>query len=120
LTIAEGWDEARLTWNNAPLALENVSTTWVEPLASYPGWPGVARQWDVSRAVAEAYAAGEDSLRLALYEADYAIHSGKYFFSSDADQAARPTLRVVWGDALEAPESTVYMPQVLKESRNGL
>jgi hypothetical protein len=91
-----------LTWNNAPLALENVSAAWVDPLDSFPGWPGVPREWDVSRAVGEAYAAGT-SLRLALYEDDWAYHSGKYFVSSDAgdwNEVGRPTLTVTWGRAV--------------------
>lgn len=98
LTIAEDWDEATLNWNNSPLAMENVSAAWAYPLET-PGWPGVPRQWELSRAVAEAHAAGLP-LRLALYESDWAFHSGKYFVSSDAGPAselARPTLTVAWG-----------------------
>jgi hypothetical protein len=102
LTVAEDWDEATLTWNNAPLAVENVSRAWVDPLSSFPGWPGVPREWDVSLAVAEAYASGSP-LRLAMYSADYAYHSGKYFVSSDTgdwNAVGRPTLTVVWGGAV--------------------
>jgi len=102
LTLADDWEEATLTWNNAPLAAENVSVAWVDPLPGYPGWPGVPWRWDVSGAVAEAHTSGE-SLRLALYEADGARHSGKYFFSSDTEDLnaeGRPTLRVHWGDPL--------------------
>jgi hypothetical protein len=96
LTVGEDWDEEEITWNNAPLAIENVSATWSEPLAN-PGWPGEDREWDVSRSVAEAYAAGVPA-RLALWEADYAIHSGKYFCSSDnLDEEFRPTLSITWG-----------------------
>jgi len=57
-TVADDWDEATLTWNNAPLAAENVARTWVAPLPSSPDWPGVPRVWDVSGAAAEAYALG--------------------------------------------------------------
>lgn len=99
-SVAGDWDEASLTWNNAPLASENISQAWVDPLATFPGSPGVPRVWDVSRAVAGAYAAGQP-LRLALYSADSSYHSGKYFTSSEADdwdQTARPTLEVTWGD----------------------
>jgi hypothetical protein len=62
----------------------------------------VSRQWDVSRAVAEAYAAGQPA-RLALYAADSALHGGKYFRTSDFEeygQEDRPTLLVTWGHAL--------------------
>jgi hypothetical protein len=99
MTVAENWNEATLTWNNAPLALENVSRAWVTPMSVPLVWPGVPWTWDVSRAVAQAYAAGQP-LRLALYEADSAYHSGKYFVASDTDdwnQEGRPTLIVTLG-----------------------
>jgi hypothetical protein len=101
LTLGEAWDENTLTWNTAPLARENVSGAWVDPLSGYGGDPGIPRTWDVSRAVAEAYAAGEP-LRLAIYSADWAYHSGRYFWSSDHEDLhseARPTLTVAWGEA---------------------
>ncbi len=101
-TIAENWQENNLTWNNAPLAAENIAQTWAYPLDSFPGWPGVPITWNVSAAIAEAYAAGQP-LRLALYSADTAYHSGKFFTSSDIDDwdaAGRPTLRVHFGESL--------------------
>ena len=103
LTVAEDWDDATLTWNNAPLALENVSQAWVNPRQLSPGeslFPGLAKTWDVSRAVAQAYAQGQP-LRLAVYSADSAYHSGKYFISSDTgdwNEAGRPQLDVTWGN----------------------
>jgi hypothetical protein len=98
LTIREEWDEGTITWNNAPLATENISGSWVEPI-HFPGWPGIPRTWDISRAVAQAYGSGEP-LRLVLYSADGAYHSGRYFSSSDTgdwNEVARPTLQVIWG-----------------------
>jgi hypothetical protein len=98
LTINTDWDEGTITWNNAPLAKENISGAWVEPI-SFPGWPGIARTWDISRAVAQVYGSGEP-LRLVLYSADGAYHSGRYFSSSnmhDWNAVARPTLKVIWG-----------------------
>jgi hypothetical protein len=96
LTVSEDWDETEITWNSAPLAVENVSATWSDPLEN-PGWPGEDRNWDVSWPVAEAYAAGS-AVRLTLYEADYAYHSGKYFYSSDFwYEEYRPTLSITWG-----------------------
>jgi hypothetical protein len=109
-SIDEGWDEAEITWNNSPLAVQNLGGTWVYPVEEAPPWPGIPYDWDVSLAAAEAYAAGEP-LRLALYEADWAIHSGKYFFSSDISGAeARPMLRVTWGEPLAAPQKAA-VPQ---------
>jgi hypothetical protein len=91
------WSEATITWNNGPLAQENLSRAYVDPLLSYPGWPGVARTWDVSLAVNRAYQAG-GPLRLILYSADAPRHTGKYFYSSDAGEEGRPTLQVTWGN----------------------
>lgn len=96
-TVSDDWNEGTLTWNNAPLAFEYVNRSYVDPLDYIPPWPGIPRTWDVSRAVAKAYAAGQP-LRLVLYSADSPMHSGKYFFSSDADLAGRPMLQVLWGD----------------------
>lgn len=99
-TIAQDWNEGSLTWNNAPLPQENVSQAWVDWLDYQPPFPGVPRQWDLSRAVAEAYAAGQP-LRIVLYSADSEYHSGKYFYSSDLDQhsqSAFPRLEINWGN----------------------
>jgi len=98
-TIHDDWNESTLTWNNAPLAGDYVAATWVDPLDVLPPWPGIPRYWDVSGAVAEAYAGGEP-LRLTLYSPDWAFHSGKYFYSSDIGGGGegRPTLNVLWGD----------------------
>jgi len=52
--------------------------------------------------VAEAYASGAP-LRLVLYGADWAYHSGKYFHSSDAcdwNAEGCPTLTITWGRAV--------------------
>jgi hypothetical protein len=102
LTAGRDWDESTITWNNAPLALENVAATWVEPVDGYPGRPGIPYHWDVSSAVAEAHAS-HGPLRLVLYESDWAYHSGKYFDScevNDFGAEGRPTLRVTWGEVL--------------------
>jgi hypothetical protein len=116
LTVGEAWDEATLTWNNAPLAVENISAAWAYPLEAFPGWPGVPTVWDVSRAVAEAYAAGRP-LRVALYEADAAYHSGKYFVSSDTGEwnaEARPTLHVSCGNPIGTVDKVASRTVVLQ------
>ena len=100
LTADQEWNENTLTWNNAPSATENITGKWVDPLATFPGWPGVPRQWDISYAVAQAYVAGRP-LRLAVYSADSPYHSGRYFTASDVDDwddVGRPTLTVTWGE----------------------
>ena len=107
LTLNEPWSEASITWNNAPLAVENVSQSWVDPIpASGVPWPGVARSWNVSWAVSQAYEAGQAALRLGLYEADAAYHSGKYFTSADTgdwNEIGRPTLQITLADLSTAP-----------------
>jgi hypothetical protein len=100
LTAEKGWNEATLSWNGAPLARENIGGTWVNPMDSPLTWPGVPWHWDVSLAAARAYETGEP-LRLVLYSADTAYHSGKYFVSSDTgdwNATGRPTLTVEWGN----------------------
>jgi hypothetical protein len=103
LTVGEEWEEEEITWNNAPLAVENISGTWVQP-KDY-GDPDVPYYWDVSRAVADAYRLG-NPVRLALYSADGERHSGKYFWSSDTgdwNADARPTLFIVFGTPCDEP-----------------
>jgi hypothetical protein len=106
LTASADWQENTITWNNAPLAYENIGGTWVNPLSGHPGFPGVPRSWDVAAAAAKAYAQGQP-LRLILYSADSDYHSGKYFVSSDTGRgddhpnwniAGRPKLEVTWGE----------------------
>ncbi len=69
--------------------------------SDYFSWmAGYPYEWDVTRAVVQAYQLSIP-LRLAMYEADAAMHSGKYFSSSDAEDwnyQARPALIVVWGE----------------------
>ena len=97
LTVVDDWQENTITWNNAPRAAENLSVTWVSPVdATHPAGP---YSWDVSAAVADAYAKGLP-LRLAFYSTAGDYHSGKYFWTSDVDDwnaPARPTLEVQWG-----------------------
>lgn len=102
VSVAAGdWNEQTITWNNAPIAYENVAISRVDPVTGSINWPGVPRTWDVSYAVARAYARGEP-LRLILYSADSEYHSGKYFASSDTGDwniEGRPRLEVRWGEA---------------------
>lgn len=102
MRVAEDWNAATVSWNTAPLALENYAETVVHPITNFSNfqWPGVPYDFDVSRALADAYREGSP-LRLALYSTDLDYHSGKYFVNSRADDwnaAARPVLVVVWGD----------------------
>jgi hypothetical protein len=100
-TVGEDWNETTINWNNAPLAIENLSGTWVYPKTTTE-W--IAYSWDVSHAVEESYASGAP-LRLALYSADGERHSGKYFLSSDwqPDIWPRPSLRISLGIPCNSP-----------------
>ncbi len=98
-TVAEDWEESSINWNSAPPSVENISTTWVDPLDEAVPWPGIPKEWDVSAAVAEAYAS-DSSVRLVLYSPAWDLHSGRYFRSSDVGGSGeeRPTLAVTWGE----------------------
>jgi hypothetical protein len=99
LRIGQDWSESSLNWNNSPLAIENVAQTWVGVYKKQLVWPGDPYEWDISRAVTQAYQEGSP-LRLVLYSADGKYHSGKYFVSSDTgdwNEDGRPTLVVEWG-----------------------
>jgi len=99
-TIGEDWNPATLSWNNAPMVQENISTILVNTKTkSVVPLPGLAITWDVSIAVAQAYAAGQP-VRLVFYTPADQHNSGKYFFSStigDWNAAGRPTLQVTLG-----------------------
>ncbi len=96
-TVRETWEEGSITWNNAPLAFENVAVSEV-PVIIGPPWPNLPREWDLSRAAQLAYQSGQP-LILALYSADRPLHTGKYFRSSDfRDDYLRPALMIEYGD----------------------
>lgn len=99
-TAKDGWLADNLNWNNAPQARENIGAVWVSPIQGTVDWPGVPWTWDVSRAVADAYAR-QEPLRLVFYSADADYNSGKYFTASptgDWNETGRPTLEVTWGN----------------------
>jgi hypothetical protein len=112
-TITKDWNEANLTWNNAPLASENISGTWVPPIVG-------DYHWNVSKAVDQAYKAGMP-LKLAIYSIDGEQHSGKYFYSSDSSDwngEIRPTLRIVYGRICASPDIScyfAYLPYAVKK-----
>ncbi|GAJ18138.1 unnamed protein product [marine sediment metagenome] len=116
--VGEEWDEATISWNNAPLASENISGIWVQPKMT-DEW--LTYRWDISRAVVDAIDAN-NPLRLALYSADGEYHSGKYFSSSDWDSPkGRPFLSVVIGKSCDAPDidcSFLYIPLANKSNNN--
>jgi hypothetical protein len=101
LMVNGSWTEGTINWNNAPLALENISGQWEDVYSQNPpDWPGRAVEWDISLAADLAYRQGIP-LQLAVYSADGPQHSGKYFTTSDMedwDAAGRPTLIVDWGN----------------------
>src|SRR3989344_2405022 len=99
---ASDWSESTITWNTAPQSQGNSSYSWVAPIITFPGWPGVARTWDVTWLLNKNYQA-QLPLQLVMYSADSAYHSGKYFVSADTGNwnvAGRPTLTVTYGDSV--------------------
>lgn len=101
-TINDPWEEMTIHWNNAPLAQENVSASWVYPITGQVDWPGNPYDWDATQAVAEAYAEGRP-VSMAIYGSDSAQHSSKYLTSSDTgdwNEEGRPTLAVFWGQPI--------------------
>jgi hypothetical protein len=117
LSVDQDWSESTLNWNNGPVARENIGGSWV-PVYT-PDWndPQIwnklpRREWDVSRAVLDAYNRGTP-LRLAMYSADFGnpdlhdgkgggMHSGKHFVSNDTgldwNAANLPTLVIEYVD----------------------
>jgi hypothetical protein len=110
LSVSEDWNEATLTWNNAPMAKENIVGAWVKP-RDYDNFPYYETySWEVREAFIEAYLSGQP-LRLAMYSADGERHTGKYFWSSDSTEwggTIRPTLEVIWGEECSKPSITCY------------
>ncbi len=113
-TVDPGWTETGVTWNNGPLARQNLGGVTIAPRRpGEPLFPGVAYSWDATAAVAEAYVAGTP-VDLALYTADTRMHSSKYLHASEAGEfiaTARPTLIITWGVPVEV-KSRVFLPHV--------
>ncbi len=99
MSVADDWNESTLTWNNAPLPIENFDYQKVQPLPNDPGPIGIAYTWSVTPALVSAYQSGQP-LRLVLYSTDEAMDSGKYFWASNRPdgEESRPTLLVTYGD----------------------
>jgi len=103
---ATDWNENVITWNNAPQSRNNASYSWVAPIITFPGWPGVARTWDVTWLFNKNYQA-QTPLHLVMYSSDSAYHSGKYFVSADTgdwNEVGRPTLTVTYGNPAVTPD----------------
>jgi hypothetical protein len=114
-TISDPWDEMTITWNTAPLAQENISTSWIYPLPDFKGWPGNPYNWDATQAVAKAYTEGHPA-SMAIYESDTEQHSSKYLTGSevgDWDAEGRPTLTVVWGSPVGTIGKTASSASVM-------
>ena len=115
MTVDSSWDETTLNWQNSPSVVEHIADTWVTPIINENNFasPAIPVTWDIKSAVTQAYAANE-TLNLAIYAADWDLHSGKYFYSSDArDDYHRPILTITYGDAA-APTDFAYLPIVIR------
>lgn len=102
LSVAQDWNESTITWNNAPLAVENFGFTRVTSIIGCGDtlpWPCTPRTWDVSALVAQAYAS-RTPVRIVLYSASGGYSTGKFFTSSEVGDwnfVGRPKLTVEWG-----------------------
>ncbi len=106
VTLDQGWNESSANWQNSPSVIEQIAETWVDPINNTNNFadPAIEVSWDVATAVDAAHLAGE-TLNLGIYAADWDLHSGKYFYSSDApDDYHRPILTITYGTA--DPSST--------------
>src|SRR6266704_3557329 len=107
-SVNEGWNPATLAWNNAPLVKENISRTVVNTVSN-PTPSGQPYSWDVSKALADAYAAGQP-LRLVFYSSDSPYNTGKYFFTSAIaswNANSRPTLQATLGNVAASSRTSV-------------
>lgn len=99
-SVAPGWNPNNLSWNNAPLVQEDISRTIVNVMPTKKVTPpGEPYTWDVSQAVANAYAA-KQPLSLAFFSSDSAYSTAKYFFGSTVgswNAGGRPALQVTLG-----------------------
>jgi hypothetical protein len=95
-TANQAWNPTTIAWNNAPSVGEVISRATVN-LCGACKKPGVLYTWDVSLAVANAYASGQP-LQLVFYSMDSAYHTGKYFDSSYGYGSGIPALRVTLGN----------------------
>jgi len=97
------WDATNITWNDAPLAIENLAGFWGDRTGMMEtGWDALPEwSWDVGRAVGRA--GGDSHVSFALYSADSEYHTGKQFVQSSdfpdwGDPSQRPTLEIVCAD----------------------
>lgn len=104
------WTSTNLSWNEAPLPLENLAGCWGDRTGNVDtGWDALPLwEWDVTRGVARAVADASDHVSFALYSADGEYHTGKQFVSSGdfpdwGDPGQRPTLTITHADRKETP-----------------
>jgi hypothetical protein len=97
------WSEENLTWNDAPLPVENLAATWGDRTGvTQTGWDDLPEwRWDVTRAVRRALA--QRAVSFALQTSDSEYHTGKEFVRSEdfpdwGDPTQRPRLDLVVAD----------------------
>jgi hypothetical protein len=121
--VKDRWDEATITWDNAPVPVENTARTVIKPLPGdcqpTPHWycsPGIPYTFDITEIVKRAQTGGRSWASLALYTAAGQYHSGKYFSSREG--AEPPVVRIAYtlGTATPQPlpdaETLLFMPAI--------
>lgn len=103
LRSGPSWTQDNLSWNDAPIALENLAGCWGDRTGNMEtGWNALPLwEWDVTRAFAQASSQSEVSF--ALYSADSEYHTGKQFvtgadFPDWGDPGQRPSLEITYAD----------------------
>jgi hypothetical protein len=115
--VNTAWAENGISWDNAPVPLENTNRTLVKPLPMdcqpTPGWycsPGIPYQFDVTEIVRRAQLSGRDWASMAIYTAAGQYHSGKYFYSREGTEP--PVVRIAYVNG--APQQQLPdMPELL-------
>ncbi|MCS6798363.1 MAG: DNRLRE domain-containing protein [Myxococcota bacterium] len=100
---SEPWTEADLSWNLAPLPVENLAASWGDRTGvTDRGWDALPPwSWDVTRAVRRRLA--ERRVSFALQPSDVEYHTGKEFVRSEdfpdwGNPEQRPRLEVTFAD----------------------
>lgn len=101
--VTNSWGEQSITWDTAPVPVENIARTMVHPLPTTcvtPGFycsPGILYSWDVTQIVRRAQASGRTWASIVMYTGAGQYHSGKYFSSREG--AEPPKVRVFYKPA---------------------
>jgi hypothetical protein len=120
--VDKPWEEMGISWDNAPVPMENTARTLVKPIDVTCGGksycsPGIPYTFDVTEIVKRAQADGRNWASLALYTAAGQYHSGKFFWSREGQEPPVVSMAYVMGAPVQPqplPDSPVllFLPAV--------